>query len=368
MPPQIHPLSSATLTLNISPAKLSPLVQHASEVQRTGIAERLSHAGAVKLVLVRAPAGFGKTTTMVQLRELLDLRGVATAWLTLDRADSDVPRFLAGLEAAVGQLGLEGRGNGERDVLERLASEELPFALFLDDFEVIREGGVMGLVRELIENLPRNAQLIIGSRSLPDIGLGRLRARGQLLEIDSEALRFSQTEAIDFFKLRGAELSRELVDRAYNKTEGWVAALWLLSLALERHGAQSDFVSRMMVSQRDIADYLTEEVLSQQEPVVRNFLLRTSILRHLSAPACKALLPNVDCGEILRTLLRANVFLIPIEGSTDLYRYHSLFADFLRNQLARELPDDLARLHLAASGWYESQGRPVPAIDHATRA
>lgn len=351
--------------LGISSAKLAPLVQRAAEVRRSGVAERLARAGSVKLILVRAPAGFGKTTAMVQLRELMDARGVATAWLTLDRADSDFPRFLAGLNAAVGQLGLERCGGGDQGVLEQMAAEDSPFALFLDDFEVIREGGVMGLVRELIKNLPRNGQLIIGSRSLPDLGLGRLRARGQLLELDTEVLRFSPTEAAEFFKLRGADMSLELLDWAHGKTEGWVAALWLLSLALQRHGARSDIVSRMSLSERDVADYLTEEVLSQQEPPVRDFLLRTSVLRHLSAPACRALLPNVDCAEMLRTLERGNVFLIPVEDSPDLYRYHSLFADFLRNQLGRERPAELTRLHLAASGWYESQGRPVPAIDHA---
>lgn len=302
---------------------------------------------------------------MVQLRELMDARGVSTAWLTLDLADNDYPRFLTSLNAAVSQLGLERVAGSDQEILEQLAAEESPFALFLDDFEVIREGGVMDVVRELINNLPRNCQLIIGSRSLPDLRLGRLRARGQLLELDAEVLRFNPAEAAEFFKLRGAEMSLELLDWAHGKTEGWVAALWLLSLALQRQGAKSDIVSRMSLSERDVADYLTEEVLSQQEPNVRDFLLRTSVLRHLSAPACRALLPNVDCVEMLRALERDNVFLIPLEDSPDLYRYHSLFADFLRNQLSKERPDDLTRLHLAASGWYESQGRPVPAIDHA---
>jgi len=355
----------AGATTPISSAKLAPLVQRVAEVRRGRLREQLARAGPVKLVLVRAPAGFGKTTAMVQLREALQERGVATAWLTLDGADNDVPRFLAALSAAVAQLGLERRADGAQDVLAELAAEQAPFALFLDDFEVIREGGVLGMVRELIEHLPRNGQLVIGSRSLPDLGLGRLRARGQLLELDTEILRFTPAEAAEFFKLRGAELSLEALDRAHDKTEGWVAALWLLSLALQRHGTPSDVVARLSASDRDVADYLTEEVLAQQEPAVRDFLLRTSVLRHLSVPACRALLPNVDCAAMLRKLEHGNVFLIPVEDAPDLYRYHSLFADFLRKLLARERPDDVARLHLAASGWYESERRPVPAIDHA---
>ena len=346
-------------------AKLAPLVQRVAEVRRVDIAERLERAGPVKLVLVRAPAGFGKTTAMLQLREATDAKGVATAWLTLDRSDNDVPRFLAGLSAAISESGFERRPDDGNAVIELLTAETGRFALFLDDFEVIREGGVVGLVREIIDNLPRDGQLVIGSRSLPDLGLGRLRARGQLLELDTDVLRFSTSEAAELFRLHGAELSLDALDQAHGKTEGWVAALWLLSLALRRHGTRSDFVARMSESERDVADYLTEEVLAQQEPRVRSFLLRTSVLRHLSAPVCRALLPNVDCAAVLKDLERANVFLTPITETRDIYRYHSLFADFLRAQLAKEEPEQVARLHLAAAGWYESEGRPVPAIDHA---
>ncbi|VWB23386.1 LuxR family transcriptional regulator [Burkholderia aenigmatica] len=348
----------------ISLAKLAPLVQRAAEVKRAGVAGRLANASAVKLILVRAPAGFGKTMAMVQIREALEDRGLATAWLTLDAADNDVPRFLAGLSAALGQMGLE-RGASAQDPLAQLVSEQTPYALFLDDFEVIREGGVLGLVRELLEQLPRNGQVIIGSRNLPDLGVGRLRARGLLLELETDSLRFSPSEAAEFFRLRGAELSLETLDRVLGKTEGWVAALWLLSLALQRSDQSSDVVARLSASDRDVADYLTEEVFSQQEPVVREFLLRTSVLHHLSAPVCQALLPQIDCDAMLQSLHRGNVFLIPVEDAPDLFRYHSLFADFLRRQLERERPDDAARLHLSASGWYESQQRPVPAIDHA---
>lgn len=361
----LHDARPASRAPAISQAKLAPLVQRAAEVRRTRLADRLVQAGSVKVVLVRAPAGFGKTTAMVQLREAMQERGVATAWLTLDSADNDVPRFLASLAAAAAQLGLERAHDASLDVLAQLGAEQSPFALFLDDFEVIRSGGVMGILRELVEHLPRNGQLVVGSRSLPDLGLGRLRARGQLLELDTDALRFTPAESSEFFKLRGADLSLEAVDRAHDKTEGWVAALWLLSLALQRQGTPGDVVARLSASDRNVADYLTEEVLAQQEPAVRDFLLRTSVLRQLSAPACQALLPNVDCVEMLRTLERGNVFLIPVEDTHSLYRYHSLFADFLRKQLAQQSPGEVDRLNLAASDWYESQGRPVPAIDHA---
>ncbi|MEK8049400.1 LuxR C-terminal-related transcriptional regulator [Ideonella sp. DXS22W] len=339
-------------------------------VPRDAVTERVLAAGAVKVVLVRAPAGFGKTTAMLQLRERLDQAGVATAWLTLDRADNDLPRFLGSLGAAVAGLDRDEAQPLEAplDAVAALAHEGPPFALFLDDFERVQETAVLGLISEIIDRLPRRGQLVIGSRSLPPLGLGRLRARGQLLEIDAEALRFTLPEAVAFFELaqqRGREaLPAGTVARLHGKTEGWVAALWLVSLALERH-AGGDFVERFSGSNRAVADYLAEDVLAHQPPEVRDFLLRTSILRHLSAPVCKALLPRVDCARMLERLEAANLFLTPIGEDAGSFRYHSMFADFLRAQLAREHPDELARLHLAASGWYEAQGRPVPAIDHA---
>ena len=342
-------------------AKLAPPVRRVAEVRRAAIADRMQRGGACKLVVVRAPAGFGKTTAMVQLREEMDRQGLSTAWLTLDRGDNDVSRFIAGLSAAAGSLQLEQGDN----VLEALAAESGPFGLFFDDFELIHDSGVLDLVHEIIERMPREGRLVIGSRSLPDLGLGRLRARGQLLEIDTDALRFTPVEASEFLRLRGAELPSQVLEAALRKTEGWAAALWLLALALQQPGGSPEFVARLAVSDRGVADYLTEEVLARQDSETQDFLLRTSVLRHLSVPACQALLPCADCSAMLARLERNNVFLSPVAGESDLYRYHSLFADFLRAQLARRQPEELARLHLAASGWYEGQGRPVPAIDHA---
>lgn len=349
--------------------------RRAAMVPRDAVTDRVLAAGAVKVVLVRAPAGFGKTTAMLQLRERLHGAGVATAWLTLDRADNDLTRFLGNLGAAVAGLerdeprSAHAPADAPLDAVATLAREGPPFALFLDDFERVQESAVLGLVSQIIDRLPRRGQLVIGSRSLPPLGLGRLRARGQLLEIDAETLRFSLDEAVAFFRLphlsQREALPAGTVARLHGKTEGWVAALWLVSLALERHAGGSDFVERFSGSNRAVADYLAEDVLAHQPPEVRDFLLRTSILRHLSAPVCKALLPRVDCARMLERLEAANLFLSPVGEDAHIYRYHSMFAAFLRAQLEREHPDELARLHLAASGWYESQGRPVPAIDHA---
>ena len=396
-------------------SKLSPPGLTAFLVPRAAVGQRFAEAGAVKLVLVRAPAGFGKTTAMVQLRERLVGQGVHTAWLTLERTDNDAPRFLACLRQAVAQIVPDAPASDAPLVLvAALAAHPAPFALFLDDVELITEPAVLGLVREIIDHLPRRGQLVLGTRSQPDLGLGRLRAAGQLLEIDTEHLRFSLAETQHFFALRrpaggpgtagaagnsgaaaghGAEGGADLAE-LHRKTEGWIAALWLASMALDaviaRQGSVAAFIGQFSGSDRAVADFLAEDVLARQTPEVRDFLLRTSILRQFNAPLCQALIPRGDSRHTLAQLDAANLFITPVgaaassgtrtggapAGSTQgggateppverEWRYHSLFADFLRAQLAREQPDELVRLHLAASGWYESQRRPVPAIDHA---
>ncbi|WP_338016799.1 LuxR C-terminal-related transcriptional regulator [Noviherbaspirillum sedimenti] len=334
----------------------------------------------VKIILVRAPAGFGKTTAMVQARLQLDAGGIDTAWLTLDASDNDASRFLTCLSAAVtkmtapefpidldaAQAANYSPGDIALGIIEKLASHASPFALFLDDFEAVKDPTVLRLVREILDNLPRRGQLIIGSRGLPDLGLGRLRARGQLLEIDIRQLRFSMKEAAEFLRQRRLlSLPEEDLSELYRKTEGWIAALWLASVALEKREGGSEFIARFSGSNEAVAEYLAEDVLARQPADMRDFLLKTSILHYLQPALCNALLPQTDSAAILRQLEAANIFLIRIEGEQDTYRYHSLFAGFLRNQLKRELPAELARLHSTASQWYESQGRPVLAIDHA---
>lgn len=349
-------------------AKLNPPVATSTQVLRSAVGHRICGPGSAKVVLVHAPAGFGKTTAMLQSCARLQAAGTDTAWLTLDRGDNDLSRFLSGFGQAVALLtGDLPPGSGAAfDVVAALGAVQSTFALFLDELELIQEPAVLGLLREVIDQLPRRGRLVIGSRSLPNLGLGRLRARGELIEVDANHLRFSPAETDEFFQLRNLRgVGAESLSRLHSKTEGWVAALWLASLALESHVDSATFIDRFSGSDRAVADYLAEDVLASQRTEVREFLLRTSILRHLTPPLCRALNPHADADLMLDHLAAANLFLTPIGAEERTYRYHSLFADFLRARLAREHPGELARLHLAASGWYEAQGRPVPAIDHA---
>jgi LuxR family maltose regulon positive regulatory protein len=214
-------------------AKLNPPAPGSAQVPREAVWEQVGQAANARVVLVRAPAGFGKTTALLQSRERLQARGVSVGWLTLDAADNDPSRFLTCLAQAIDEMTGHGAAGGRGDddsshadppsalaVVENLASQAHPFALVLDDFECIQEPAVLGLVRQIIDHLPRGGQLLIGSRSLPSLSLGRLRARGQLLEIDTDSLRFSLAETIEFLSgRRNLLLPLDDLSRLHRKTE-----------------------------------------------------------------------------------------------------------------------------------------------------
>lgn len=356
--------------------KFNPPAADARQVPRDGLVEEIVQNRA-RLVLVRAPAGFGKTTLMAQARQRLEAADVATAWLTLDSADNDPSRFLAYLGRAVHELAphdaIAGPGTADGAplgevalaLMERISAIPFPFAFFIDEFEVIRAPGVTALMAQLLDRLPAGSRLIIGARNVPDLRLARLRASGHLLEIDVHKLRFSLDETRRFFGARGAEgLGSDDVGVLHSKTEGWVAALWLASLALERHRHPREFISAFSGTEESLAEYLAEEVLAQQPPEVRRLLLSTSILREFSAPLCAVLIPGTETEATLRKLASSNAFLMPIEGRPGHWRYHSLFSSFLRAQLQREMPAAVADLHLAAARWFLQDNRPVPAVDH----
>lgn len=367
---------TGTFSRPLLSSKLNPPSLTLSLVERKKVCERVLAAQAVKLVLMRAPAGFGKTTAMIQCRNLLEQNGISTAWLTLDGGDNDASRFLACLLAAVCEMTgerfppLEERsavsGDVAFNIMELLAAHPSAFSIMLDDFECIQDPTIFGLLREIVENLPRCGQIIIGTRGQPDLGQGRLRARSQLMEVDASQLRFSLEETKEFLEKRHRlPLSDDEISRLHDKSEGWITALSLASFALERPEGRSEFIARFSGSNDVVAEYLACDVLERQPLLVRDFLLRTSILRHLNWSVCDAVLARDDSAQMLRSLEASGLFLVPIEGEERTYRYHTLFSEFLRTQLLNEFPDELPCLHLAASQWHENRNRPIPAIDHA---
>lgn len=345
--------------------KINPPMASSGLVTRSRISEAISAFPDAKLVLICAPAGFGKTTVMLQCAARLVAEKRRTAWLTLDQGDNDLSRFRSSLERAMAGV-IDSPGTSADDIVWRLSESSVPFSLFLDEFETIHDPGVLGLVRAILEILPTGAQLVIGSRhKVQGLGVARLRARGQMLEIDPAQLRFSAAEAAELLvSRRRIPLLQADVLRLHGKTEGWAAGLWLASVALEKNSTPTDFINRFSGADVAVSDYLMEEVLNQQPPPVRRFLLHTSVLKLLTPSLCRALLPDTDCEALLQQLSALGVLLTPIADEPQSYRYHKLFSSFLQAQLAREGPDEVPRLHRAAARWYQAQGRPIPALDH----
>jgi LuxR family maltose regulon positive regulatory protein len=215
-------------------------------VRRQAITDRIERAASARVVLVRAPAGFGKTSALRQIHDQMEAMDIVTAWVTLDAADNDLARLLSCLAEATVRLHLTDELPADAEAVALLEREGPPFALFLDEFEVLQSPAVLGLIREIIERLPRNGRLVIGSRSLPDLGLGRLRVRGQLQELGEDLLRFSVEETRQFLRLRGlTDLPEAALKNLHTRTEGWIAALLLASMALERNPAAADYIDRL---------------------------------------------------------------------------------------------------------------------------
>ncbi|WP_085726556.1 LuxR C-terminal-related transcriptional regulator [Pseudomonas sp. R37(2017)] len=358
-------------TTKIYKAKLQPPVTVTHHLQRTHLLEQIQQAGAPRLVLIRAAAGFGKTTLMHQYRtQCLDNQR-AVVWLNLDLADNDLQRMVTHLRAAFSDLlpALETATTEDSselvfDLLEAIAELDLPFSILLDEFETIQSPPVLDFIQQLIEALPPHGLLMMTSRTAPDIGLGRIRARGQLLEIRPASLRFSLEEATTFLRDKHQlHLRDKDIATLHRCTEGWVAAIFLATLSLHGRSDHAAFVASFSGSNLELAEYLTDDILVHQSDACRQFLMQTSVLPQLSAPLCDAVTGRQDSQQMIDFLEKSNLFLFPLGDERHWYRYHSLFASFLRDALERQQPGLARQLQRRAADWYLADGKPVPAIE-----
>ena len=347
-------------------------------VVRSRLLERLRAATGRELVLVCAPAGFGKSTL---LAEWVRSDRRAVAWLSLDDGDNDPVRFWRHVAAAVdgARPGVAERASvlmggpastsfmaAVTALVNDVAGSADELVLVVDDYHLIHCQDVHRSFEFLLDHLPATLRVVVASRSDPPLPLARLRARGHLAELRAADLRFTLGEAARLLSTStGRDLPEHLVAVLGERTEGWVAGLQLAALSLEGRRDVVGFVEEFSGSHRYVLDYLTEEVLDRQPEHVRKFLLETSVLNRLSGPLCDAVLGRGDSQPLLESLERANLFLLPLDGERRWWRYHHLFADLLRSRLAREDPARAAALHRAATDWYEQHHLPDEALAHA---
>jgi LuxR family maltose regulon positive regulatory protein len=358
----------------------------AKHIVRPGLIERMNDILDKALILVSAPAGFGKTTL---LAEWTSQASLPVAWLSLDAGDNDPNRFLRYVIAALEMAFAEQKPVtylAAKDMLQSVQALPIqtilvalvndltdipkPFCLVLDDYQFITSPAVNEALTFILEHLPPHAHLVIASRVDPSIPLHRLRAAQRLLEIRTDDLRFSRDDTHAFMNtVMGLRLSEEDISTLRDRTEGWIVGLQMAALSMQGLADHSAFVQALSGSQRYILEYLIEEVLARQPEDLQSFLLQTSILERLCAPLCNQVLGDrEDSQTILEHLERYNIFLTPLDQVSYWYRYHHLFADLLRAQLQRSQPESLHTLHLRASQWYEEAGLPEEAIGHAFAA
>ncbi len=355
-------------------------------VPRPHLIERLNAGLHRKLTLISAPAGFGKTTLLSEwasqrVRESAD--GWLFAWLSLDKGDNDLVRFLTYLVAAL-QTVDAGIGRGVLDVLQ---SPQLPplesllallindlagnhegcsHVLVLDDYHVIHAPAVHEALVFLLDHLPLPLHLVILAREDPPVPLPRLRVQQQMTDIRAQDLRFTVEEATQFLnQTMGLRLTASDVAALESRTEGWIAGLQMAALTMQNVEDTSAFIHAFTGDDRYVVDYLVTEVLARQPPHIQAFLLHTSVLQRFNACLCDAVTEQHDGREILAQLERANLFVTPLDHRREWYRYHHLFADLLRHQLrAQEGEESVIVLHRRAALWYEQHGLVDDALSH----
>ena len=320
-------------------------------IGRARLIDRLKRGLASRLVLVSAPAGFGKTSLLTQWLAAVAGHGHTVAWLALDHSDNRAPIFwshlVAAVKTAVPGFGadllplLEASGSTTERVLAVLVNELDALSgelyLVLDDYHLIDDQGIQEGVTFLLEHLPAHAHLLITTRADPPLQLALLRARGDLVEIRAADLRFTPEEASTYLnEVMGLDLRPEAVHALETRTEGWIAALQLAAISMQGRDDVAGFITGFTGNDRYIVDYLVDEVLARQPDEIRSFLLRTSILDRLSGSLCDAVTGSAGGKAMLERLERANLLVIPLDDRRQWYRYHHLFADVLRAHLEEE--------------------------------
>jgi LuxR family maltose regulon positive regulatory protein len=360
----------------LAPTKFTAPPLARSVIARPRLLHLIDDLRGTRLVMVRAPAGYGKTTLLQEWHRRLEANGVTCGWLTLDMHDDEPGRLLDGLAAAFapqhaasGQLDEPLAHATVSSLLRDLGQLAARSVVFVDELQCVHEDAALDALRALVERLPAGCTIVAATREVPQLGLSQLRLRGELREVRAEDLRFDYGETSTLLREHHRlGLDDGAVAQVHVRTEGWVAAIRLVALALEGRRDVEAFVDTLTGDQATIAEYLTESVLARLPAEVRSFLLETSILERLSGPLCDAVTGRTGGYDMLDHLERSHVFLLPLDARRLWYRYHGMFAAFLRTQLERSAPQRVWQLHHAASHWLAANGFVPDAVDHALRA
>jgi LuxR family transcriptional regulator, maltose regulon positive regulatory protein len=340
--------------------------------------------GVFPVVVVAAPAGYGKSTLMARWHARLLEREVSCAWLSLDKDDSDATRFLrhliAALQKASAHIGkdfaedlIADFASGSRSVLESIAADlaqvQHRIVLFLDDLQLVEGSEVRGILNWLINYAPRALQYVIGTRQDPGLRLSGLRVRCQLLELGAEQLQFDAAEAARFYRSRlGRDLPATDLQALLTKTEGWPAALELAALVLAGSGEPEAFIQHFAGTDTSVVDYLCDMVLSQLDERTRDLVFRISMFDRICAPLARAVTGLNDAEEALLGLRTRNLFLIPLDRSWEWVRFHHLVGEFFRETYQRIAPAQARECLVRGARWLHANAQVEEAVNYMIRA
>ncbi|KUO58607.1 MAG: hypothetical protein APF84_15655 [Gracilibacter sp. BRH_c7a] len=330
--------------------------------------------------LIAAPAGYGKTTLVSNWFEQLDCN---QAWISLDEQDNDPVKFFSYLIAALQKvdinMGQEAArmlsGSGMLPIqaivftlLNEILTISKRFILVLDDFHMIKNKSILQAVQTLLDHHPPCLHLVMITREDPALSLPRLRVRNQMTEIRMDDLRFDLAETGNFFSTSASiKLKDEEIAALEARTEGWIAGLQLAALSIKGWAPEqvSEFIKSFSGNHRYIIDYLMEEVIERTDPEMRVFLTRTAVVDRFNAELGDTLTDQCNASEIINQLEQANLFLIPLDNECRWYRYHHLFAEFLRTELPKS---ERIAIQQRAAHWFTNNGFPEEGIKYALAA
>jgi LuxR family transcriptional regulator, maltose regulon positive regulatory protein len=362
--------------------RLRPPTRAGAAVPREVLPTALAHLLARRLLLVRAPAGYGKSLLMAQLYDALRASGhESIAWLNVADVGSSLhevtlhcatalARTVDGLHTAL-QVLFEAHSNASPETISALLCNELErvtgdLYLFLDDLHVLANSPAERFVECMLRDAPESLHFSIATRTEPNFSVARLRARGDLGEVDAQALRFSRKEAQLFFENIHSTLpSAQLIDLAYTKTEGWPAGLQLLSLSVGINGDWEERLGRLSGGNRSVGTFLAEEVFSGQSERVQRFLIQSAVLRQFNAALCDDVGQCDDSRTIIEQLQRQGLFIFSLDEDGQWFRYHHLFSQFLEKRLGETDPSLMSTLHRRATQWFRANSMLDDAMFHA---
>ncbi len=365
--------------------KLYGPAENKDGVQRNAILGRIFNEHSARTVLFQGPPGHGKTTLLQQARATSEELGHLSSWLTFDEADNDPGRFFLHIHALIAHVDQAARpgdpgggrfADGQRIdsnpvdwFIKRLREIGRPVSLFFDEFQHLQEREILRFFREMMEFMPENVRIFIGSRTVPEIGFARLVANNLAFVFRTEDIRFSFEEASHFFALTGElNISREELEAIYAHTEGWPAALQLFRLVLVGPSVRHSLRNLGNFRPPELTEYLADHVLALQPPEIQDFLLRVSPLTKLSAALCEAVTGSKLSRETLLMLERSGLFVRRFDTAGNWFRMHSLFSSFLRERFQQTSPEAYTDVHRRALDWYHAQGMYEEAIHHAVAA